>query len=249
MEALLSRHCEGEEVQVSYSYTSGKPLSYKFYFSEEAVAAGFPSEQSGELGENGELYLNIPMGVDKGEYGVELQFFGKEKESGKTAFTVSTNISSSRLLKMWDDVVVCNNADNMFVSYQWYKDGEEIDGATGQYYCELGGLEGDYSVKVVTVDGEELFVCKKHFDRVEPPFSIAVYPNPAKANEDFTLEVKGLTEEEFASARIFVYTANGVLAYSTKRVSDRNSISLPVGEYVALVVLEGRSAYCKVLVR
>jgi hypothetical protein len=249
MEALLSRHCEGEEVQVSYSYTSGKPLSYKFYFSEEAVAAGFPSEQSGELGENGELYLNIPMGVDKGEYGVELQFFGKEKESGKTAFTVSTNISSSRLLKMWDDVVVCNNADNMFVSYQWYKDGEEIDGANGQYYCELGGLEGDYSVKVVTVDGEELFVCKKHFDRVEPPFSIAVYPNPAKANEDFTLEVKGLTEEEFASARIFVYTANGVLAYSTKRVSDRNSISLPVGEYVALVVLEGRSAYCKVLVR
>lgn len=249
MEALLSRHCEGEEVQVSYSYTSGKPLSYKFYFSEEAVAAGFPSEQSGELGENGELYLNIPMGVDKGEYGVELQFFGNEKESGKTAFTVSTNISSSRLLKMWDDVVVCNNADNMFVSYQWYKDGEEIDGANGQYYCELGGLEGDYSVKVVTVDGEELFVCKKHFDRVEPPFSIAVYPNPAKANEEFTLEVKGLTEEEFASARIFVYTANGVLAYSTKRVSDRNSISLPVGEYVALVVLEGRSAYCKVLVR
>ncbi len=249
MEALTSRHCEGEDVRVYYNYTSGKPLSYKFYFSDEAVEAGFPAEQSGELGEDGELYLSIPMGVELGEYGVELQLFGNEKESAKAAFTISTHFSSARLVKMWDDVVVCNNADNMFVSYQWYKDGEEIAGATDQYYCELGGLDGDYSVKVVTADGDELFVCKKHFDRVEPPFSIAVYPNPAKANENFTLEVKGLTEEEFASARIFVYAANGVIAYSTKKVSNRNSLSLPIGEYVALVVLEGRSAYCKVLVR
>jgi hypothetical protein len=113
----------------------------------------------------------------------------------------------------------------------------------------LDGLDGVYSVKVTSTDGMELFICGLECEFILPPFSIVVYPNPAKANEDITLEVEGMTEEDLANAKIFVYNASGVVAHSNKEVEFKNLVQLPVGSYIAVVELEGKTAFCKFIVR
>ena len=113
----------------------------------------------------------------------------------------------------------------------------------------MGGLNGFYSLVVTTKDGKKKTVCGIQCDYVLPPFSIIAYPNPAKANEEFTLEVKGLTEEELNIAKIYVYSVSGILAHTERQIEYKNLVSLPQGEYIALVVVDGKSAYCKILVR
>ena len=116
----------------------------------------------------------------------------------------------------WDDVVVVNNnSDNnggyTFYSYQWYRNGEPINGATGQYYKEEGGLEGFYSVELYgirTSDGATVhFVtCEQYFSG---HLSIRVYPVPAHVSQEVTVELN-LTDEELNGAILDVYDVKGV---------------------------------------
>ncbi|MCQ2210991.1 MAG: InlB B-repeat-containing protein [Paludibacteraceae bacterium] len=248
VDAFADNFCAGDVAQVYYTVTSGKPLSFSITFDEASKKAGFKT-QTGKIGEDGEIFMEIPAGIEEGVYTATLQLIGVDSVSNSVKFNFSTNISSRYISRMWDDVVVVDNFDEEFDSYQWYKNGEKIEGATKQFYCELGGLDGFYSVIVKTKDGKEKHICGIQCDYVLPPFSIVAYPNPAKANVEFTLEVKGLTEEELAIAKIYIYTVSGTIAHTEREIEYKNLVSLPQGEYIALVVVEGKSAFCKVLVR
>ncbi|MBO4736492.1 MAG: InlB B-repeat-containing protein, partial [Paludibacteraceae bacterium] len=248
IDAFADNFCAGDEARIYYTCTSGKPLTFKITFDEKAEAAGFET-QFGSVGDSGEVFMKIPAGIEEGKYHASIQFMGETQVSEPAEFTFSTNISSRYLTRMWDDVIVCDNSNSEFEKYQWYKDGKKIVGATKQFYCELGGLNGFYSLVVTTKDGKKKTVCGIQCDYVLPPFSIIAYPNPATANEEFTLEVKGLTEEELNIAKIYVYSVSGILAHTERQIEYRNLLSLPQGEYIALVVVEGKSAYCKILVR
>lgn len=248
IDAFADNFCAGDEARIYYTCTSGKPLTFKITFDEKAEAAGFET-QFGSVGDSGEVFMKIPAGIEEGKYHASIQFMGETQVSEPADFTFSTNISSRYLTRMWDDVIVCDNSNSEFEKYQWYKDGKKIVGATKQFYCELGGLNGFYSLVVTTKDGKKKTVCGIQCDYVLPPFSIIAYPNPAKANEEFTLEVKGLTEEELNIAKIYVYSVSGILAHTERQIEYKNLVSLPQGEYIALVVVDGKSAYCKILVR
>ncbi len=248
IDAFADNFCAGDEARIYYTCTSGKPLTFKITFDEKAEAAGFET-QFGSVGDSGEVFMKIPAGIEEGKYHASIQFMGETQVSEPAEFTFSTNISSRYLTRMWDDVIVCDNSNSEFEKYQWYKDGKKIVGATKQFYCELGGLNGFYSLVVTTKDGQKKTVCGIQCDYVLPPFSIIAYPNPATANEEFTLEVKGLTEEELNIAKIYVYSVSGILAHTERQIEYKNLVSLPQGEYIALVVVDGKSAYCKILVR
>ena len=81
-------------------------------------------------------------------------------------------------------------------------------------------------------------------------FVVTAMPNPARANENFVVMVKGLGSEELSGASLMVYAENGRLVYGAKGVSAANAVSLPCGNYVAVVTTAGgRRTQCKVLVR
>ena len=81
-------------------------------------------------------------------------------------------------------------------------------------------------------------------------FVVTAMPNPARANENFVVMVKGLGSEELSDASLMVYAENGRLVYGAKGVSAANAVSLPCGNYVAVVTTAGgRRTQCKVLVR
>ncbi|MBO4530291.1 MAG: InlB B-repeat-containing protein [Paludibacteraceae bacterium] len=248
VDAFADNFCAGDVARVYYSVSSGKPTSFTITFDDATTDAGFKT-QTGTIGEDGEIFMTIPEGVEEGVYTATLQLTGVDSTSNAVDFKFATNLSSRYISRMWDDVVVCDNSDEEFESYQWYKNGEKIKGATKQFYCELGGLDGFYSVIVKTKDGKKKHICGIQCDYVLPPFTLIAYPNPAKANEQFTLEVKGLTEEQLKDAKISIFSVSGRVALTESDVEYKNLVSLPHGEYIALVTFEGKSAFCKIIVQ
>ena len=112
----------------------------------------------------------------------------------------------------WDDVVVANNNPETnggyrFVAYQWYKNGEPIPGATGQYYNEVGGLNGYYSLWAMTEDGRVFESCEI---AIATAARIKVYPTPAHVDQEVTIELP-LTEEELEGGVLDIYDDKGAL--------------------------------------
>ena len=114
----------------------------------------------------------------------------------------------------WDDVVVVNNntAKNggfTFNDFQWYKNGQIIPGATGPYYQEVGGLNGEYAVALTGRDANgnliEFVTCAERFVSVS---IMKVYPVPAAVNQTVTVEVD-LTPEELEGAILDIFDAKG----------------------------------------
>ncbi|MCQ2195254.1 MAG: hypothetical protein MJZ28_09945, partial [Paludibacteraceae bacterium] len=241
-------YCLGDDIVVTYSYTSGNPTDYVVEFGDVASELGLENF-SGRVNKDGTISFSIPEDFPAGHYTATLQLFGNGLESAKHTFQFVVNLSNEYIVKMWTDVVACNNVEERFVEYQWFLDGKIIEGATKQYYCDLDGLDGTYSLRVKTVEGEYLYICGKHFDRELAPFAITTYPNPAKANRDFSIEVFGLTASELKHAQLFVYTEAGNLAYKQLEVDFVNRLALPVGNYVAILIVDnGKSANSKITV-
>ncbi|MBO4806755.1 MAG: hypothetical protein J5554_12010, partial [Paludibacteraceae bacterium] len=240
--------CAGDEVIISYSYSTGRPTDYVVEFGDEALDLGLENF-SGRVNKDGTISFTVPEDFPSGVYTASFQLFGNGLESVKKSFRFVVNMSNECIVKMWTDVVACNNAEGRFVEYQWYLDGELIEGATKQYYCDLDGLDGTYSLRVKTVEGDYYYICGKYFERESAPFSITTYPNPAKANRDFSIEVFGLTAKDLKRAQLFIYTEAGNLAYKQLDVDFVNRVALPVGNYVAILIVDnGKSANSKITV-
>jgi hypothetical protein len=162
-------------------------------------------------------YVEVQMPSVAGDYMVTIEVDGCSGEVlvRVPASDVSMGVTSTLVDQRWDDVVVVNNnPDNnggyKFSTYQWYKNGEPINGATGQYYQEVGGLEGFYSVELDGVrasDGAHVhFVtCEKYFSGNA---SIRVYPVPASTTQEVTIELN-MTPEELEGAILDIYDVRG----------------------------------------
>jgi hypothetical protein len=165
-----------------------------------------------------EHYIDVNMTwFSAGDYRVTVEVDGctGEVDIRVPASDITVGISATLVDQRWDDVVVVNNnPDNnggfKFSRYQWYKNGEPISGATGQYYQEVGGLEGFYSVELDGVrvsDGTHVhfITCEKYFSGKS---SIRVYPVPAHASQEVTIELN-LTDEELNGAILDIYDVKG----------------------------------------
>ena len=117
--------------------------------------------------------------------------------------------------------------------YQWYKDGQKIDGATGQYYYQSGGLDnGDYKVYVaLNADAEGNLFCGAFttvhtVNNAQPERSI--WPNPAESGEGLVI-----TNDSQDEAQLSIYSIDGKLLHHQRVGSGRTtlSLSLPQGIY------------------
>jgi hypothetical protein len=70
-----------------------------------------------------------------------------------------------------------DNSSWQYIGYQWYKDDRIINGATEQFYQEIGGLKGCYSVELTQAGGGKIRTCERCFDKTEKN-NIQIYPNP-----------------------------------------------------------------------
>lgn len=105
----------------------------------------------------------------------------------------------------------CNNniGKVKFATYQWFKNGVAVSGATKEYYEEKKGekLHGCYYVEVTTIDGKE-YVSETYC--VDKGRELKVYPNPVSPNGIVTIDYP-FTEEEKKHLRVEVYDAMGTM--------------------------------------
>ena len=241
--------CQGDVANVKF-FTSGAPETYAVKFDSSSVAAGF-METSGNLDADGIVRFDIPENVAPGVYNVYVQLFGEGMSSQLIKVKFYVSLGSGVIKRKWNDVLVCSNPDSFFVEYQWYHNNVKLEGETSQYISVLTGVEGTYSLDVVTLYGDTLHICGKDFELLMPEFSITAFPVPAVANKEFTIQVNGLDKAQLSKAKLVVYSVEGIVKYmDLDGIEAKNVLSLPIGEYVAVVTVEnGLSANCKILVR
>lgn len=121
---------------------------------------------------------------------------------------------TDEIYRKWNDVLFVNNSDMQYTSYQWYRDGEAIDGATAQYihFDDVTLLDDGHIYHAVAkrTDGQEVTFCAKPFSEFMPSQPL----NPAQA----------------PIRRAALYTSLGrkVGEWSDKR----SDLGLPYGYYV-----------------
>lgn len=81
--------------------------------------------------------------------------------------------------RKWNDVLFADNADEQFVSYQWYEDSVAIVGATRQFYQLTDTINPHfYHVEAMTTDGRIRTSCVQLFGQFRP----SVSNQPAQRN-------------------------------------------------------------------
>lgn len=246
--------CAGDRIEISTN-ASGLPNSYKLTFSDPQFG-----EFGGKYPADGKLSFAIPEGVSYGKITMSLVLENVEAESQSDPYTMEFYLdgaadgSANSIVKQkWDDVVYASNAKDEFVSYQWYRDGKPLPGSTGQYYQEVGGLQtATYAVKIGKADGGYVFTCPfKATAKISKSVAVAgvkVYPNPASANQQFTIEIVD-AENIDGNTTIMLYNHNGVLVKRIDNASTINHATLPAaGQYTGIAVVDGKKLTFRVIV-
>jgi hypothetical protein len=113
------------------------------------------------------------------------------------------------------------------LSYQWYYEGEEIEGATSSTYSWT--QPGNYSVEIQqfnecpVMTSSEVLVTSDIANNIMPQMSLAVYPNPS--NGIFNLNV---STDISAQAELVITDAMGRIAYSGNVFIMKGENRIPV---------------------
>ena len=221
---LLVETCDDDaRVQIDvnvYSVTPGMTPTAFITYLDPAFAA--MNTQSPIYVDGARSYIEFATPVIPGDYQIIITIDGCDYPATVRVLASQYGFGNTDalVLQRWDDVVVVNNnaltnGGHTFVSYQWYKNGVAIEGANGQYYQEVGGLNGEYSVMLVSQTPNGLVTFKTCDMFFISKNLIKVYPVPAGLKETVTIEVK-LTSEELNGAVLDIFDAKGAFIKSVQ---------------------------------
>ena len=192
--------CEGEEMEMNIS-ASGYLLSYQWFKNDVAIS-----------GETTNRYFVPKVSLlENGQYFVKVTGYCGEQASNIIAIRTNSN-KIGILIEKWNDVILVDNSSEEYVAYQWYRDGNILPNATNQFYQELGGLKGCYSVELRRNDGKKEFSCERCFDKTTKTLSI--YPNPIKQNEPIQIVYFDENKDNKEHLSVHLYTMGGKLLKS-----------------------------------
>ena len=229
---------------IPYTITNGTTSTYSLSFSP---ALGADKERT-DLPENG-ILVDLPAGVLPGLYTLTLAFH--DDISGDVLLPVKVEIdyASSIIVQKWNDVLALRNSSAnggyTFTAWQWLRNGQPIEGATGEYlYLQDSQLDTDaqYSVLLTRSDGVTVATC---------PYGPSVHTD--------IFDFPSLTEAaQYAPARFLeagnaaFWSLSGLVGAPVavdKGPSQLRVPSLPGLYLLRFTTADGRTAVRKVLVR
>lgn len=120
------------------------------------------------------IHFYLPQDFPAGQHTATIVIGNEAGDEIVTNCEFVVNLPNSYLMQVFNDVVSIDNRTEQFNTFQWYKDGKAIEGATLPYYQDPEGyLNGSYSVKV---NGEHM-ICPLEFSYT-PSKDMKVCPNP-----------------------------------------------------------------------
>ncbi len=244
VDSVIVACCDDECIVIPYELRSGLLDEYSFEFVGNAL-----SIPSSDLSlETDAFVIKMPENLIPNRYECIIKFgersCGKEEES----VFVDLRYSKEVLVQRWGDVLAVRNSDYNggydFVSYQWYKNGEIIEGATSSILYEEGGLDlsAEYSVLLTRVsDNISAMTCVAElFD-----FSAIVDDIVVVFQSDNNVEI-----ETQSAARLKIWSIQGVLVKEIELVGGHNLIAnLDLeGVYLFEFILEDNSREIKQMI-
>jgi len=220
--------CPGDPISL-YVEAEGDELSYQWYHNKSiikgATSASYKTSYTNEI---------------EGEYCVEVIGLCDSVRSDPALIAGNP----VRIELKWDDVLYISNIDNTYVSFQWYKDGREIDQyGTSTYYNNYPKLPGKYSVRAYYANGEYEESCPLHISETTKTF-VDIYPNPVSRNSLLSVS---LSEDEInKNVQIDILTMSGkrVISKKTKDAITQFLVTFPAGLY--LIVIHSQDGIIKV---
>lgn len=241
------KYCKKEETSVLMDYTieSGNPTNYKVTLNDVETTLAIDNQQS--------IAIPITDDIKSGEYVASVVFLGdgvNTIDSDPYSITITATIPlRNAAVQLYTDMLIVDNHEGIYNAYQWYRNGEALSGATLQYYTEPKfDYNSLYTVKL-SGDGKEMMSCPVEWlstaKALKP--SIKVYPNPAKQNENFTLEILDFDEDQ--NYDIVIFTANGTMVKKISNVEQKTSVTLPSGVYSGSLINGGEKKGFKLIVK
>ncbi len=171
----IGTFCESADtLAVYYDLLGGEPDHWDLTFSDGARAAGFADSLHVPLSGEGVIRIPVPDTLRYGEYALTLTFYADASNSDDCRSTAPQTLSFALAMDGFvhrkdNDVVFVDNSGKhsddglTFVAYQWYKNGEPMEGQTGQFYYEYLGLNGFYYVVMTGADGRQYRSCEYEY--------------------------------------------------------------------------------------
>ncbi|MBR3566152.1 MAG: T9SS type A sorting domain-containing protein [Paludibacteraceae bacterium] len=157
-------------IYINFEIISGNPDQYDISYNTAAYQAGF-TDAHGKLTNTSQIALTVGA-VPIGDFEMYISFSEGNSTSGCASIvnTIPFKVYLGGFIhQKWNDVLYIDNNDKngfpdaendlQFMGYQWYKDGEPIEGAIGQVYNEQGGLNGVYYAILTDVNGVQYITC------------------------------------------------------------------------------------------
>jgi len=226
--------CENETLNL-FVETFGN-VQYQWYFNDEWI-----------VGENSFNYETIISAEKTGVYSVVIS-----NECSSETYSFYVNINSIMIEQKWDDVLYIDNSENIYVAYQWYKNGNpvSIDG-NAQYYKENGGCftkNAEYNVRAYKADGSYDEACPiiPNDGSCGETSGLTVYPNPVFSGNKLTFLLKG--EEQNATANIIDMRGRVVGTYHLTDYQTEIIVTFASGSYVVHVVTESGQEFLEKII-
>jgi len=190
------------------------------YVRPTPAGAGNDTLLSGE--QNKEYIVFSADKMDAGRYYVEtFGTCGNAKSHTITIDVGSTNI----FVEKWHDVILVNNFNEEYIGYQWYRDGKIINGATNQFYQEIGGLNGCYSVELQLAAGGRMRSCERCAYKTAKS-GVAIYPNPTTGQIVVSGSSTGSLPCDWTLSVVEVYDVVGQIVGTWRAVSTETTIDI-----------------------
>jgi len=220
-EPLLS-FCDRDEIYLFVEVEDS--VQYQWYFNGDAL----PDETNS--------YYKSIFGISKeGEYAVKIY-----NECGTLTCFFAVKRNPTMIKMKWDDVIYVANSENIYVDYQWYKNGDPIaQHGKNQYYAEKGGFtpQAEYNVRAYKLDGtyDEACPIVPNIGKTINP-GLTIYPNPTNSGSKITFLLH-LPGEEAIDANACIYDMAGKTITQFKITNYLTEVTLNVaaGTYAVKV--------------
>lgn len=160
--------CHGDKAATySVDILSGRPATYSILFDDLAHSNGF-TDIVRETYDDTQLTIDIPASAEPNRYTAEVTFHNKDCDDVVDTISIILFYPASVLFTRWDDVISLRNAASagygdsyVFNAYQWYINGEPVEGAVSSYYYQEGGLTigAEYVLELHRADGVVIYTC------------------------------------------------------------------------------------------
>ena len=147
--------CENAgQIRLPYTVTAGTPNRFDIRIEGQTFTQ--------DKGASDTIVLTRPETISTGTHTAVVTV----RDTAVTCFsTVETKFviaDPDRMYRKWDDLVFIDNTDKLFTAYQWFKNGQMLEGETAQYYFDPTDMNGTdtYFCRMVTTTNDTLYSCE-----------------------------------------------------------------------------------------